>query len=156
MLGKLKMLLAEENVHSDRGDTALCQNIDKQRVVVAGQRPSAEGCDIVIIEIQNCHVRVGRDLSSQRIAEIQHAIFEPGHGSGENYGRENQRYKETAYRNGGCSYGEVHWRPIRDAFSLNSGERQSSLIKDCDPGANRTRNLQLRRLLLYPIELRGR
>ena len=26
----------------------------------------------------------------------------------------------------------------------------------CDPGANRTRNLQLRRLLLYPVELRGR
>ena len=26
---------------------------------------------------------------------------------------------------------------------------------DCDPGANRTRNLQLRRLLLYPTELQA-
>ena len=40
----------------------------------------------------------------------------------------------------------------------NGAERRHLLYRTriiCDPAANRTRNLQLRRLLLYPIELRG-
>jgi hypothetical protein len=34
--------------------------------------------------------------------------------------------------------------------------RTASMLRNGDPGRNRTDNIQLRRLALYPIELRGR
>ena len=44
--------------------------------------------------------------------------------------------------------------PWPGVINLSLFTHNSKLLAS-DPGANRTRNLQLRRLLLYPIELRG-
>lgn len=82
MLGIFEVGLAEENVERNDLDVAPHENIDEESIDIPFEGKSAQGGNVVVVEIEDDNIRIGRDLSAQLILDILKSLLELVHRPG--------------------------------------------------------------------------
>ena len=97
MLRIFEVGFAEENVERDDLDVAPHENIDQESVDIPFEGKSAQGGNVVVVEIEDDDVGVGRDLSAQLILHIMKSLLELVHRPGGDPKKKERQDDHSAY-----------------------------------------------------------